>query len=200
MKVSVITGIYKIADRELFEKFLTYKGVELYCEGGESALNEYKCDFDALAREFRDGNYTADMLADVRSFKDKLEEERKREADRDHNFRNMLLTTGSNFEGYRVVSYVDLVCEEVVFKNSLSSRFGAAIENLSAGFTFEDVELSGSSMLIAKARAYVTEKFRKHVADLGANAALGVEYESSYGESVVRVAIFGTAVQIEKLD
>lgn len=193
MKLSIITNIYKIADRELFEKFLIAKGVELYVEGGESALYETKVDFDALAHEFKAGNFTADMLTDVKSIAEAHEKKHR-------DLENMILTTGSNFEGYRVVSYVDLVCEEVIFKNSLGDRFEAAFENFSAGFTFKETELSGSSNLIAKARAYVTEKFRKHVASIGANAALGVEYESSWGDKIVRVAIFGTAVRIEKID
>jgi uncharacterized protein YbjQ (UPF0145 family) len=33
---------------------------------------------------------------------------------------------------------------------------------------------------------------------MGANTALGVEFESSIGAGVVRVAIFGTAVVIER--
>ena len=34
---------------------------------------------------------------------------------------------------------------------------------------------------------------------LGANAVLGVEFESSIGSDIVRIAIFGTAVIVEKL-
>jgi len=193
MKLSIITNIYKIADRDLFERFLIAKGVELYEEGGESALYEAKVDFDALAHEFKAGNFTVDTLPDSGTFAEAQEQKRR-------DFENMILTTGSNFEGYRVVSYVDLVCEEVIFKNSFADRFDAALENFSAGFTLRETELSGSSSLIANARAYVTEKFRKHVASIGANAALGVEYESSWGDKIVRVAIFGTAVRIQKID
>ena len=78
MKLSIITNIYKIADRVMFEKFLITKGVELYVEGGESAFDESKVDFDALAREFKAGNFTADMFSDVKSVTEAAEEVRKK--------------------------------------------------------------------------------------------------------------------------
>ena len=41
--------------------------------------------------------------------------------------------------------------------------------------------------------------FEKKAAQIGANAVLGVEFESSIGSDIVRVAIFGAAVIIEKI-
>ena len=114
------------------------------------------------------------------------------------NFDAMILTTGSTIEGYRVVRYVDVVCEEVVFKNSFKNWLSAEFEDLGNAFTFQESEFSGSSDLIKRARLYAKNKFRNEVANLGANAALGVEFESSIGSDIVRVAIFGTAVVIEK--
>ena len=59
--------------------------------------------------------------------------------------------------------------------------------------------MSGSTELIANARAYVMEKFKTKAIALGANAILGMDFESSIGGDIVRVAIFGTAVCIEKI-
>lgn len=114
------------------------------------------------------------------------------------NLEEMLLTTGTNFEGYTIVKYIDVICEEVVFKNSFMNRLSAGFDDLFDAFSFKETEMSGSGELISRARAYVKEKFRRKVASMGANAALGVEFESSIGADVVRVAVFGTAVVIEK--
>ena len=116
------------------------------------------------------------------------------------NLSNLLLTTGSSFEGHRVIKYIDVICEEVVFKNSFFNRLSASSEDFGNSLTFAETELSGSSKLIARARDYVMAKFRNELVKRGANAALGIDFESSVGVDIVRVAIFGTAVTIEPIE
>ena len=115
-------------------------------------------------------------------------------------FSELILTTGNSFEGYRVVKYIDIVCEELIFKNSLWKRIGAGFEDLGNALSFSEREMSGASELIENARQYVLEKFKRKVVSLGANAVLGVDFESSFGSEVVRVAVFGTAVEIKKAE
>ena len=110
----------------------------------------------------------------------------------------MILTTGSFFDGYHVEKYIDVICEEVVFKNSFKNRISAGLDDIGNMFTFQETEMSGSSALIARAREYVKEKFRHKAAMMGANGVLGIEFESSIGADIVRVAVFGTAVVIKK--
>lgn len=114
------------------------------------------------------------------------------------NLDSMLLTTGSHFVGYRIVKYLDIVCEEVIFKNSFMNRISAGLEDLGNSISFRETEMSGATDLISRAREYVKKKFKNTVAKLGANAALGIDFESSIGTDVVRVTMFGTAVYIEK--
>lgn len=79
------------------------------------------------------------------------------------------------------------------------NRLNAGFEDLGNAFSFKETEMSGSSGLIARARSYVKDKFRQKAAQMGANAVLGVEFESSIGADIVRVAIFGTAVVISPI-
>jgi len=113
-------------------------------------------------------------------------------------FSELIMTTGSSFEGYKVEKYIDIVCEELIFKNSLWKRLSAGFEDLGNAFSFSEREMSGASELIENARQYVLKKFKRKAITLGANAVLGVEFESSFGSEVVRVAVFGTAVEIKK--
>lgn len=138
--------------------------------------------------------------AKVRNVSAAERQARKEEEERAYreNLKGMMLTTGSTFEGYTVTKYIDVICEEVIFKNSFTNQITAAIENFVDSFSFRETELSGSGELISRARAYVKEKFCRKVASLGANAALGIEFESSIGADIVRVSISGTAVIIEK--
>ena len=111
----------------------------------------------------------------------------------------LMLTTGAHFDGYLVERYIDVLCEEIVFKNSFWKRLDAGFEDLGNALSFRDREMSGASELIANARAYVMNKFRLKAAKLGANAVLGVDFESSFGADVVRVSVSGTAVVIRKV-
>lgn len=113
---------------------------------------------------------------------------------------NLMLTTGTSFEGYKVVNYIDVLCEELVFKNSLWKSLAAGIEDLGNSLSFRDREMSGATELIANARKYVMEKFKVSAARKGANAILGIEFESSFGSDVVRVSVSGTAVEIQKVE
>ena len=132
--------------------------------------------------------------------KDKIETQKREREEISKNYASLMLTTGANFDGYIVKSYIDILCEEVVFKNSFWRRLDATFEDLGNAFTFKDTELSGANKLISNAREYVVEKFTQKAAQLGANAVLGVEFESSFGSDIVRVSVSGTAVRIEKID
>ena len=46
------------------------------------------------------------------------------------------------YYGYMVKDYIDVLCEEVVFKNSFWKRLDATFEDLGNAFTFKDTELS----------------------------------------------------------
>lgn len=130
--------------------------------------------------------------------KETIETREKEKIQIQKNYDELMLTTGVNFDGYMVEKYIDVFCEEVVFKNSFWKRLDASFEDLTNVFSFRDTELSGVNKLISNAREYVLEKFKEKAARLGANAVLGVEFESSLGSDIVRVSVSGTAVKIKK--
>ena len=106
----------------------------------------------------------------------------------------MLMTTGSGFEGYRVEKYLGVISKEIIFRSGLGSSLGAAFENFVRAFNFRDVELTGSTELIANAKKYLMEQFEREARANQANAVLGVDIETSFGTDVARVAVSGTAV------
>lgn len=126
--------------------------------------------------------------------------QREKEEKFNEQLSSLIMTTGSVLEGYKVEKYIDVICEEVIFKNSFVKQLSAGLEDLGNVFSFKEKELSGANELIANARKYVLNKFRKHAVEIEANAVLGVEFESSFGSDVVRVAVFGTAVKVTKLE
>ena len=111
---------------------------------------------------------------------------------------NMILTTGSSFEGYRIVKYIDIVSSEVFFKNSFANTLEANIDDFFSSLNFHEHEYTGVSKLINRAKQYVMQKFRIEAADMGANAVLGINFETSLDSEIVKVSINGTAVFVEK--
>ncbi len=200
MKLSIITNIYKIADRELFEKFLILKGVDLYMEGGESALSETTVDFDALAHEFKDGNFTADMLADVKSATEEEEEKRRAIA-------SMLITSGFNFDGYKVVKYSGYISgDDAISVDRGVTAFGVG------GSTNVKNKLMDSLAII---RRNALQELKEAAYDLGCNAVIGVDFDyltldpqttniingaTTYQPYIFGVTANGNAVVIEKID
>ena len=131
----------------------------------------------------------------------KVEEEHKEKVHRAKQCcSQVMLTTGPNFEGYRITKYLDIVYEDIVFKNSLANRISATFEDLVNSLSFEETEMTGTNSLIARARTVVLEKFKYAVALAGGNAAIAVDFENSIGTDIIRVAVFGTAVFIEKIE
>ena len=131
-----------------------------------------------------------------------LEAQKKAELERLFNqkLEELMLTTGNSFEGYRTKKYIDIIYEETIFKNSFWNNIGAGLEDLGNCLSFKEKELTGASDLISNAREYAMKKFKEKAVRLDANAIIGIDFENTFGSDVVRVAISGTAVQIEKLD
>lgn len=116
----------------------------------------------------------------------------------------VLLTTTNNFEGYSILEYKDVISEEVCFANKLVSQFKNIVNDFfsSLDSLFDDTELSGTTVAILKAKEYVKEKIKAKAKSIGANAIVGIDFETSYGSSStnIRVSINGTAVVVKKID
>ena len=112
----------------------------------------------------------------------------------------VLMTTTSSLEGFHVDKYLGVISKEIIFRSGLGKTLSAALSNLAASFTFHDFELTGSTKLIADAKEYVLKQFEQLAKSKGANAVIGVDVETSFGESLARVAISGTAVVVSPID
>ncbi len=110
--------------------------------------------------------------------------------------KGILMTTGTNFEGFVVDQYLDVISEEIIFKNSFMKKFLGSIGDIISSYNILDCEMMGATKLIANGKKYARERFEKKVEEMGGNAALGVRFESTFGTEVIRIAISGTAVQI----
>lgn len=108
----------------------------------------------------------------------------------------MLKTTGMNFEGYHVEQYIDVLSEEVIFKNSFMKKLFASVGDIFSSLNLRDTEMSGATSLIENGKRYVMERFTKKAENMGGNAILGMQFDTSFGVEIIRISVSGTIVRI----
>jgi len=107
----------------------------------------------------------------------------------------MMVTSGFDFAGYRILSYFGFVSSEVVMGMGLFRGIGADFAN----FFGAESESLGTKMSEAKGAAFM--RLRRQVQELGGNAIIGADLDyTMFGTSLVGVIASGTAVSIEPAD
>lgn len=105
-----------------------------------------------------------------------------------------LLTSGYNFEGYKIISYNGIVSGEVVLGTGFLSEFSASINDL-FGTTSEEF-----SAKMKQAKDIATSKMIDTSIVKGGNAIIGVDFDyTTFGNNMIAVSANGTSVIIEKL-
>lgn len=164
-------------------------------------LSEIKSRFIPLLRDPHTPDEALDVIRRAEdAYWDAKESSSALESAYNNALENLMLTTGSSFDQYTVVKYLDIISSEIVFKNSFMSSLSANFEDLLNGLSFKEREMSGATRLIEQAKKYVMDKFRKKAIDLGANAILGIDFENSWGAEVIRISVNGTAVVVDRND
>jgi len=111
-------------------------------------------------------------------------------------YSDMLLTTASTLEGYRVVKQCGVVFGEAVFKHGFLKSVGASISDTVDKFRFGSHEMSGSTALIESARDYAYDKMIKQAKDRGANAIVAIDSDNTLGGDIMYLSLYGTAVKV----
>jgi uncharacterized protein YbjQ (UPF0145 family) len=107
----------------------------------------------------------------------------------------MQATTTFTIEGYRITEYKGLVRGIVVRAPTISQGFFGGLKTIIGG------QIGAYAEMCEQARAQAYERLVEHAAGLGANAVIGLRYESSeVGSrqgSATEVLCYGTAVVIQ---
>ncbi len=105
-----------------------------------------------------------------------------------------LVTTTFDLEGYKVVKHFGVVRGIIVRSRSVFGTIGGSLQTLFGG------NISLFTELCEKTRVDSYELMIKHAEQLGANAIIGVRYDTTELLSgVSEVLCYGTAVTVEKL-
>lgn len=103
-----------------------------------------------------------------------------------------LITTGFDFEGYKITKYLGLVRGITVRSRSIVGTLGGALQTLAGG------NITLFTELCEESRQEAYDLLIDHAKKAGANAVIGVRYDATEMMSgVTEVLAYGTAVVVE---
>lgn len=104
----------------------------------------------------------------------------------------IIVTTGNEVSGYRIVGYLGIVRGVVVRALSIGAGFVGAFKQLAGGNIAEYVEVCEA----ARHDAYL--QMLSHAEQLGAHAIVAMRYDATeFGQGTTEVLAYGTAVRLE---
>lgn len=104
------------------------------------------------------------------------------------------VTTGFQFDGYRISHYYGVVRGLTVRSRSVVGNFAAGVQTMFGG------NITIYTELCEKARQDAFEIMLQHAVSTGANAVIGMRYDANeVMPGVTEVLAYGTAVTIEPL-
>jgi uncharacterized protein YbjQ (UPF0145 family) len=105
---------------------------------------------------------------------------------------SMLVTTGFDFAGYRIVQYLGIVRGITVRSRSVVGGIGASLQQIVGG------NITIYTELCEQAREEAYDIMLRHALDLGANAVIGMRYDANdVAPGATEVLAYGTAVVLE---
>ncbi|HZQ06156.1 MAG TPA: YbjQ family protein [Anaerolineae bacterium] len=105
-----------------------------------------------------------------------------------------MVTTGFEFEGYRIAKYLGLVRGLTVRSRSVIGNFAAGVQTIFGG------NITVYTELCEHARQEAYQLLIQHAQQMGANAVIGMRYDANeVAEGVTEVLAYGTAVVLEPI-
>ncbi|MBI5516033.1 MAG: YbjQ family protein [Deltaproteobacteria bacterium] len=106
---------------------------------------------------------------------------------------NIIVTTGGDLDGYRVVSYLGIVRGIVVRSASLGQGIVGAFKSLGGG------NIDEWSQVCEEARHEAYALMLEHARQLGADAVVAMRYDATeFMQGATEVLAYGTAVRISQ--
>lgn len=105
----------------------------------------------------------------------------------------MVVTTGNDVAGYRIVEYLGITRGIVVRATSIGAGIVGAFKSLGGGNIQEYVEVCEA----ARQEAYLL--MLQHAHKIGAHAVIGMRYDATeFVQGATEVLAYGTAVRLER--
>ncbi|MFM8154625.1 MAG: YbjQ family protein [Actinomycetes bacterium] len=106
-----------------------------------------------------------------------------------------MMSTTFDLPGYRVDQTMGMCWGVLVRSVGFAKGFTGSFKALAAG------EVKQYTNVVDEARKEAVERLMEHAKSLGANAVLGVRFDSSdMGNGLAEILAYGTAVKVSSLD
>ena len=148
--------------------------------------------------------YTEEHLEELRQLlleKQRYEEKKRSRSqisplEKQHRLNTFIMTTGCSFEGYVVTEYIDVLFDEILVGLGLGKAIVSGFDNFFSSLAGS--EATTMTNKLNEVKEQLKTRLIEKAIDMGANAMLGVDFESSKLGDLIMVSISGTAVRIEK--
>lgn len=148
--------------------------------------------------------YTRERFEDLHEMllQQQRSEERKRvrsqisALEKQYCLNTFIMTTGCSFEGYVVTEYIDVLFDEILVGLGLGKAIASSFDNFFSAVAGS--EATTMTNKLNQIKDQLKAKLIQKAVDMGANAMLGVDFESSKLGDLIMVSMTGTAVRIEK--
>lgn len=106
----------------------------------------------------------------------------------------VIVTTGNEIAGFRIVRYMAIVRGITVRAASIGQSFWGSIKSLGGGNISEFTEVC------ERARNDAYQQMIQHAQEMGADAIIGMRYDATeFMQGTTEVLAYGTAVRIEAI-
>lgn len=150
---------------------------------------------ECLKEKYKNENnpkYNSEIWS-VRESKETSESLKKQMNELSYNISTHKLTTGYNFEGYKITTYINVINGNVVLGTGIFSEWSASIDDM-LGVTSSPFENK-----MEKAKELAIEKLIRKSALSGGNAIIGIDFDFfTIGNNMIAISANGTSVMIEE--
>lgn len=166
--------------------------------------NETKNEFKKRMRNEMTRERVRERVEEQRAIVRELREHEERKqarlqisaVERQRRINTFIMSTGCSFEGYVVTDYIDVMFDEILVGLGIGKSIVSSFDNFFSAVTGTEATAMISKLNAVKDQLK-TRMIQKAV-DAGANAMLGIDFESSKLGDLIMVSMTGTAVKIEK--
>ncbi len=106
----------------------------------------------------------------------------------------LIVTTGNEVAGYRIVKYLAIVRGITVRAASIGQSFWGSIKSLGGG------NISEFTDVCERARHDAYRQMLQHAEEIGADAIIGMRYDATeFMQGTTEVLAYGTAVRVDPI-
>ena len=108
----------------------------------------------------------------------------------------MKMTTGYDFQGYTITEYYDVIFDEMLMGLGFGKSILSSLDNFASSFMGTEATVMVDKL--NKTKTELRDRVCRKAERLGANALIGIDFESSKLGDIIMVSMTATAVRIEK--